>query len=852
MDTSKFTAAINTLGVAVKSLQSAIISQEAEDAIKAEIVSVRSGIKGVEDVLAEHPEEDGVDIEPAVELVEQAKQLIAEALRLIAQGHIDEATKALQDAKDRYEELLNADPPASDEDLENALDDLNDKRQELKDTLYDYAETEGVDTSEADQALQDAIDIVPTPELVHMTEEQIQSMVIEIFNNVNQRIDDHIIQSITAGDFNHTPSANAVKKYTDKEIAKLRETVMNLNHWDVVTVTGTTNLTEALQAVGHTINEDGLQRIALLNGIEDWEGSEGQKEYLWKRLKAGNLIRKSDDSGVTYYPRYYGGLPQSAPNNRTIYMQRDSVEDRTWELWVYIDGEWVNVGDTSIDLEHYWAKDNIDGLTDALFNSEYYIQHLTDVINRCQQQFMEETLDNRYVSIEKFEDLLGGSADEEVGGDDEYDEDEEFDPETAVNGGVRPKNKLESLILDTAVKLVKGIFNIHGDLTYNAIEEAVVTMVKNRQNDVMPVVKNSTVKAMVAEVLSTDTNLINLTFTTDATKPDGSKLFEDQNYEGVHARASGNYTDYFDGDTDEIQYTSGDRKFAFNEWESNVKGNNVEYKTQFTDVTTFNLNIHYLDVNGDSIEPMSTEEKLHDTEYSVTPPEIPGYFYVKTKADSSDLTGTMDTNKDVKLEYAPIPKETDIKTTFTLDKPIDASTVPGTTVDITARLSNTTNVKHVVQVKSLTEECTITGCTEEQDTDIPSRLYLGINLHYTIPEDHEGDHVVQLQVLDKGCIDNEDYTCTHIDQDVVLEMVTVKFNPNKEEDPACPLTEKTIENTFKRTTDDYSDLYGEIEQMTWEHDESNTYTFQGWERVDSDDPNTIVFKPKVNITKKLF
>ena len=57
------------------------------------------------------------------------------------------------------------------------------------------------------------------------------------------------------------------------------------------------------------------------------------------------------------------------PNPSYIYLQRDSLSDTTWMMYVYDeDIGWINVGDTEVDLSNYWSKnpDDVEALKLAL------------------------------------------------------------------------------------------------------------------------------------------------------------------------------------------------------------------------------------------------------------------------------------------------------------------------------------------------------------------------------------------------------------------------------------------------------------------------------------------------------
>lgn len=166
-----------------------------------------------------------------------------------------------------------------------------------------------------------------TPELIHFTEAQVQNLVTMIFQSVNTRISDRIVQTLTDGDTAHTASAGAVKAALDAKVQELSQQILGINNWNIVTVTGTLPATLA---------------------------------------------------------------------EKTIYLQRDSASDPTWEMNINVGGQAVNIGNTSIDLANYWAKDNMDGLVNALFASSLFGTKIGTLINTALQAYTTNTLDARY------------------------------------------------------------------------------------------------------------------------------------------------------------------------------------------------------------------------------------------------------------------------------------------------------------------------------------------------------------------------------------------------------------------------------------------------------------------------
>ena len=60
-------------------------------------------------------------------------------------------------------------------------------------------------------------------------------------------------------------------------------------------------------------------------------------------------------------------VPLAERNSTTIYWQRDSIEDTKWQIYIWVtntppdlDGEWINLGDTDVDLSNYWSKSDAD------------------------------------------------------------------------------------------------------------------------------------------------------------------------------------------------------------------------------------------------------------------------------------------------------------------------------------------------------------------------------------------------------------------------------------------------------------------------------------------------------------
>lgn len=69
-------------------------------------------------------------------------------------------------------------------------------------------------------------------------------------------------------------------------------------------------------------------------------------------------------------------VPLEKRSTSMIYFQRDDAEDKTWSIYIwntnsedddvdFVPG-WICIGDTEVDLDKYWSKDDIDDLKQAL------------------------------------------------------------------------------------------------------------------------------------------------------------------------------------------------------------------------------------------------------------------------------------------------------------------------------------------------------------------------------------------------------------------------------------------------------------------------------------------------------
>lgn len=61
-------------------------------------------------------------------------------------------------------------------------------------------------------------------------------------------------------------------------------------------------------------------------------------------------------------------VPLEERDPTVMYYQRDNEDDKTWMIYIWdVDNQqWINVGDTEIDLSNYWSKDDTDELREVL------------------------------------------------------------------------------------------------------------------------------------------------------------------------------------------------------------------------------------------------------------------------------------------------------------------------------------------------------------------------------------------------------------------------------------------------------------------------------------------------------
>lgn len=157
-----------------------------------------------------------------------------------------------------------------------------------------------------------------------------------LLSKANNRISERIIQELTdASDEHHVVSAlllNQLLKARDEKISA-NKTVIDSN-------TASTDNVKGIVTEVTTKNDTNISVMAKVT--EDVK----------------SLNTKVD--GLTHLEMHIiVGSVQDITDPRTdvLYLQKDSEDDTTWMLYVYLeDGTWVPIGDTAVDLSGYWSK----------------------------------------------------------------------------------------------------------------------------------------------------------------------------------------------------------------------------------------------------------------------------------------------------------------------------------------------------------------------------------------------------------------------------------------------------------------------------------------------------------------
>lgn len=157
-----------------------------------------------------------------------------------------------------------------------------------------------------------------------------------LLSKVNNRVSERIIQELSdTSDEHHVVSAlllNQLLKTRDEKISA-NKTAIDAN-------------TEAINNVKSSVTEVTTKNNT---NISDMVKVTGDVESLNTKV-----------DGLTHLETHIiVGSVQDITDPRTdvLYLQKDSEDDTTWMLYVYLeDGTWVPIGDTAVDLSGYWSK----------------------------------------------------------------------------------------------------------------------------------------------------------------------------------------------------------------------------------------------------------------------------------------------------------------------------------------------------------------------------------------------------------------------------------------------------------------------------------------------------------------
>lgn len=123
------------------------------------------------------------------------------------------------------------------------------------------------------------------------------------------------------------------------------------------------NLLEYLDKAGvQTLAKSLLEKvnIRIADRIVTSVDSYATNDNVVPTAKAVYTAIQSGIAGMTHlsFQTVTGNLQETVtqPSESVMYLQRDSEDDPTWILYIYKNSQWVAIGDTSIDLQNYWAK----------------------------------------------------------------------------------------------------------------------------------------------------------------------------------------------------------------------------------------------------------------------------------------------------------------------------------------------------------------------------------------------------------------------------------------------------------------------------------------------------------------
>ena len=135
---------------------------------------------------------------------------------------------------------------------------------------------------------------------------------------------------------------------------------------------------DANKVIYEYLSKHGLQEISkgILNQVNrrikerivTTISASSDDEHVASAAAVYKAIRDSHHAKIATYTGDINDIPLEERDPDVMYYQRDDIHDTTWMLYIWDADhqQWVNVGDTEIDLSGYWSKDETADLREAL------------------------------------------------------------------------------------------------------------------------------------------------------------------------------------------------------------------------------------------------------------------------------------------------------------------------------------------------------------------------------------------------------------------------------------------------------------------------------------------------------
>ena len=183
------------------------------------------------------------------------------------------------------------------------------------------------------------------PTYQFLNEQGVQKLAEQLLSKVNVRIGERIVTSFD-------------ENSSDKQVASAKALYNAIKDIEATSA----GLAGRLDGHDTTLGEHG-DALAALNqsqGEQDTKiaGLESSLESLAQTVESlTHLTIETVEGAITNV---------TEPKSDVLYLQRDDENDKTWMMYIYQNGQWINVGDTEVDLSNYWSKDSIEEMKVAL------------------------------------------------------------------------------------------------------------------------------------------------------------------------------------------------------------------------------------------------------------------------------------------------------------------------------------------------------------------------------------------------------------------------------------------------------------------------------------------------------